>query len=203
MAEQYCTHITRMLSQSSCSRVDLVFDQYRKQSSRKGSDTREERQVHWKLQSPVIPRQFRNSGGSTSQTLETNFLCCALFKRFTQSLNPQQRVFLAGGLKVDMKTVFRTQGHCEIVPLMRSDHEEADTRLLLRAKLASQTHSKNCDLSLDTDVSCSAFCYSFWRSKVHFEDLKWSKTMVSKWDKRSTEVHPYTLTVKPFLHSIL
>ena len=54
MAEQYCTHITRMLSQSGCSRVDLVFDQYQKQSSRKGSDTREERQVHWKLQSPVI-----------------------------------------------------------------------------------------------------------------------------------------------------
>jgi len=71
MAEQYCTHITRMLSQSSCLRVDLVFDQYRKQSSRKVSDTREQRQVHWKLQSPVLPRQFRNSGGSTSQTLET------------------------------------------------------------------------------------------------------------------------------------
>ena len=36
MAEQYCTHITRMLSQSSCSRVDLVFDQYRYQSIKEG-----------------------------------------------------------------------------------------------------------------------------------------------------------------------
>ena len=49
----------------------LSFRPIGSSQSRKGSDTREERQVHWKSKSTVIPRQFRNSGGSTSQTLET------------------------------------------------------------------------------------------------------------------------------------
>ena len=38
---------------------------------RQGSDTREDTQIHCKLISAMIPRQFRNSTGSTSQTLET------------------------------------------------------------------------------------------------------------------------------------
>ena len=71
-----------------------------------------------------------------------DFLCCALCKRFSQSLHSQQKVCLAGGFKDGMKTVSCTQGHCETIPLLRSDHEEADTRLLLQAKHASQTHPR-------------------------------------------------------------
>ena len=36
IAELYCTHISRMLSQNSCSPVYLIFDQYRKQSIKEG-----------------------------------------------------------------------------------------------------------------------------------------------------------------------
>ena len=129
-----------MLSQSSCSRVDLVFDQCRKQSIKERGDTREDRQAYWKLKStnsdstPIL-KQWGNyiSNPRNKETL-ADFLCCALCKRFTQSLNPQQMVFLAGGFKDGMKTVSCTQGHCEIVPLLCPDHDKADTRLLLQAK---------------------------------------------------------------------
>ena len=66
MAEQYCTHITRMLSPKQLLAGWLSF----RPISEAVSATREER-VYWKLKSTVVPRQFRNSGGSTSQTLET------------------------------------------------------------------------------------------------------------------------------------
>ena len=73
-----------------------------------------------------------------------------------------------------MKTVPCTQGHCEIVPLLRSHHEEADTRLLLQAKHASQTHPRLVIQSPDTDVVVLFI--------THFEYLQcqelWSRTGV-------------------------
>ena len=45
MAEQYCIHITRTLSQNTCTRVEMVFDQYYRHSS-KENDKRAERQAH-------------------------------------------------------------------------------------------------------------------------------------------------------------
>ena len=134
-----------MLSQSSCSRVDLVFDQYRKQSIKEGERHKRGETSSLEFQiysdSRPIPKEWGKyiSNPRNKENL-ADFLCCALCKRFTQSLNPQQKVFLAGGFKDGMKTVSCTQGHREIVPLPRSDHEEADTRLLHQAKHASQTH---------------------------------------------------------------
>ena len=179
MAEQHCMHITRMLSQSSCSRVDLVFDQYRKQSIKEGERHKRGQtsslEVKIYSDSMPIPKQWGKyiSNPRNKENL-ADFLCCALCKRFTQSLNPQQKVFLAGGFKDGMKTVSCTQGHCEIVPLLRSDHEEADTRLLLQSKHASQTHSRIVIQSPDTDVAVLSITY--------FEDLQcqelWFRTGV-------------------------
>ena len=169
MADQYCTHITRMLSQSSCSRVDVVFDQYRKQSIKEGERHKRGQtsslEVKIYSDSTPIPKQWVKyiSNPRKKENL-ADFLCCALCKRLTQSLNLQQKVFLAGGFKDGMKTVSCTQGHCEIVPLLCSDHEEADTRLLLQAKHASPTHPRIVIQSPDTDVAVL--------SLAHFEDLQ-------------------------------
>ena len=102
MAEQYCTHITGMLSQSSCSRVDLVFDQYRKQSIKEG----ERHKRGETSDSTPIPKQWGKyiSNPRNKENL-ADFFCCTLYKRLTQSLNPQQKVFLAGDFKDGMKTV--------------------------------------------------------------------------------------------------
>lgn len=165
MADQYCTHITRMLSQSSCSWVDVVFDQYWKQSIKEGERHKRGQtsslEVKIYSDSTPIPKQWGKyiSNPRNKENL-ADFLCCALCKRLTQSLNPQPKVFLAGGFKEGMKTVSCTQGHCEIVPLLCSDHEEADTRLLLQAKHASPTHRRIVIQSPDTD-GCCAFPCSF------------------------------------------
>ena len=125
--------------------------------------------------STPIPKQWGKyiSNPRNKENL-ADFLCCLLCKRFTQSLDSQQKVFLAGGFKDGMKTVSCTQGHCETIPLLRSDHEEADTRLLLQAKHASQTHPRIVIQSPDTDVAVLFI--------THFEDLQcqelWFRTGV-------------------------
>ena len=101
-----------------------------------------------------------------------DFLCCALSKRFIQSLNPQQKVFLAGGFKDDMKTVSCTQRHCEIAPLLRSDHEEADTRLLLQAKHASQTHPRIVIQSPDTLLCFPLLILKIYSAKSYGFELE-------------------------------
>ena len=73
-----------------------------------------------------------------------------------------------------MKTVSCTQGHCEIVLLLRSDHDEADTRLLFQGKHASRTHPRIVIQSPDTDFAVLSIS--------HFEDLQcqelWFRTGV-------------------------
>ena len=169
MAEQYCVHITRTLSQNSCTRVDLVFDQYRKPSIKEGERHKRgeasslEVKIHGDC-TPIAKQWGKNISNPRNKENLADFLCIALCERLPQSLNPQQEVFLAGGFKDGMKTASCTQGHCVTVPLLRSDHEEADTRLLLHAKHASQTHRRIVIRSPDTDVA--VLCIA------HFEDLQ-------------------------------
>ena len=114
MAKLYCTHITRMLSHYitlhyitlhySCSRVDLIFDQYRKQSIKEGERHKRGETTSLEVKiysdSTPIPKQWGKyiSNPRNKENL-ADFLCCALCKRFTQSLDSQQKVFLAGGFK--------------------------------------------------------------------------------------------------------
>ena len=169
MGDQYCMHITRMLSQNSCSQVDVVFDQYRKQSIKEGERHKrgQTSSLEVKIYSdstPILKQWGKYISNPRNKENLADFLCCALCKRLTQSLNPQEKVFLAGGFKDGMKTVPCTQGHCEIVPLLCSDHKEADTRLLLQAKHTSPTHPRIVIQSPDTDVAVP--------SLAHFEDLQ-------------------------------
>ena len=110
MADHYCTHITRMLSQSSCSRVDVVFDQYRKQSIKEGERQKRGQtsslEVKIYSDSMPIPKQWgKYIANPRNKDNLVDFLCCALCKRLTQSLNPQQKVFLA--VVVVVATLFR------------------------------------------------------------------------------------------------
>lgn len=78
------------------------------------------------------------------------------------------------GSKDGTKAVSCIQGSFEIVPQLLSDHEEADTRLLLHAKHVSQTYPRIVMQSPDTDVA--VLCIA------HFEELQclelWFQTVV-------------------------
>ena len=67
-----------------------------------------------------------------------------------------------------------TRGSAVVEPNLRSDYEEADTRLLLHTKHAATTHPRIVIQSTDTDVAVL--------SVAHFSDLNcqelWLKTGV-------------------------
>ena len=103
-----------------------------------------------------------------------------------------QNVFVAGGFRDGSKVVSLVQGCVAVEPNLRSDHEEADTRLLLHAKHAATTHPRIVIHSPDTDVAVL--------SVAHFEDLccqeLWFKTGIK--DRQSyIPVHTIQSSLDP------
>ena len=105
-----------------------------------------------------------------------NFLSESLCNLGRQQLSVNQKLVIGGGFKDGTRTVTVRSGHCEDGRALTSDHEEADTRLLLHAKYAADAHP-GCRIviqSPDTDV--------FALSVAHFADLNcrelWFKTGV-------------------------
>ena len=63
-----------------------------------------------------------------------------------------KKLIIGGGLKDGERAVCITKTTCEDLEELRSNHEEADTRLLLHAKYATQSSSRIIVQSPDTDV---------------------------------------------------
>ena len=109
-----------------------------------------------------------------------------------------QKVVLAGGFRDRSKTVSLTQSSVAVEHNLRSDHEEADTRLLLHAKHAANTHPRIVIQSPDTDVAVL--------SVAHFEELfcqeLWFKTGV-KDRQRYIPIHDIHLSFGRLLSKCL
>jgi len=97
-----------------------------------------------------------------------------------RTLVPHQKVVLAGGFIDNVKAVSVSQGHNEVLPSLPSDHEEADTRLLLHAKDASLPSSDS--YTVTRHQCCCAVQSTFPRSRV-------PGVMVSYRSERWNEVH--------------
>jgi len=102
----------------------------------------------------------------------TAFICKSLRESIPSRLSPYQTVVLAGGFH-ERSLVYRITASVTNVELsLCSDHEEADTRLLLHTKHAATTHPRIVIQSPDTDVVVL--------SVAHFQDLPchelWIKT---------------------------
>lgn len=171
--------VTSTIRRNGCTRVDLIFDQYRSVSIKAGERSKrgESRslEVHIHSGSTPVPKQWAKfiSNPKNKENL-AEFLCNSLSEQLPASLGPSQKVVLAGGFRDGSKTVSLTQGSAAVEPNLRSDHEEADTRLLLHAKHAATTHPRIVIQSPDTDVAVLSI--------AHFEDLRcqelWFKTGV-------------------------
>ena len=64
-----------------------------------------------------------------------------------------QQIVLGGGFRDGERAVREIKGHCDNWTSLRSDHEEADTLLLLHAQHASHDHKRIVIQSPDTDVA--------------------------------------------------
>jgi hypothetical protein len=97
-----------------------------------------------------------------------------------EKLQPGQGMVVAGGFADGTRAVLVSNGQHDDIGHLKSDHGEADTRLLLHAKYASNTHSRIVIYSSDTDVCvlCVALyqesnCHALWlcagiRDKLRF-----------------------------------
>ena len=165
---KYENILTTTLRCNSCSRVDLLFDQYREISIKQRQRTKRESSaltVNIYNGSTPVPKQWTKfiSNPKNKESLAES-LCVFLSESLPTRLDASQKVVLAGGFKEGMKTVSVSKNSTVVEPDLISDNEEADTRLLLQAKNAAITHPKVVIQSPDIDVVIL--------SVAHFEDLQ-------------------------------
>ena len=194
LAEKHFNLISASFSQHGCTRVDVVFDQYLQKSikARERARRGETTALEIKISGPACPvtKQWAKYIGNPQNKKN---LCAFLGDTWCQMTEEQlQRgqVIVLGGCFMDGKRAVRvTNEGCENVLSLRSDHEEADTKLLLHAKHAAETHNRIVIQSLDTDVAVL--------SAAHFQSLGcnelWFKTGVK--DKGSC-IPIHTLAAK-------
>jgi len=126
-------------------------------------------------QNTPVPRQWGKfiSNPKNKQNL-AKFVCESLSVLSERQLHPHQNVVLAEGFKDGRETVLCSSRYSSSVPSLFSDQEEADTRLLLHAKHASNTHQRIFVQSPDTDVA--VLCVAHFQS-VQCQEL-WFQTVV-------------------------
>ncbi|KAK3696845.1 hypothetical protein QZH41_003454 [Actinostola sp. cb2023] len=138
MATKYFDHFMSLFSPN-CSRIDVVFDQYRNESikcgerERRGESTSLEVKIY--SSSTPVPKQWLKYIGNPRNKLNLmGFLSETWCTMARDSLHQHQQLVLAGGFKDGTKVVSISGGASEEVHSLFSDQEEADTRMLLHAK---------------------------------------------------------------------
>ena len=81
-----------------------------------------------------------------------DFLSAALCRLGEHQLPPQKELVIGGGFRDGEKAVTVTRGQCREVQALRSNQEEADTRMILHAKYAARTDRRLVIQSPDTAV---------------------------------------------------
>ena len=159
LAEKYFNFITAQLGKNGCNRVDVVFDRYDKEDTikadehaRRGSSTSYE--VRISGPATPVPKKWNNfiSNPLNKTNLKT-FLSTLWIEIAKRRLKPGEKLVLAGCFEDNKDTVLVSRdGECPIHHL-KSDHEEADRRMILHAEDCSRNHQRTVVQSLDTDVA--------------------------------------------------
>lgn len=179
MASKLYNKFTAPLGKNGCQRVDVVFDRYVdlsiKTGERRKRGTSAGLQVNIHGPATPVPNQWLKyiSNQDNKKNLSA-FLADTWCQIGVDSLLDGQELVIGGGFKNSTRSVRIIKGHCEDLANLKSDHEEADTRLLLHAKHASYDHSRIILQSPDTDVA--VLCI-FHFSSLKCEEL-WFRTGV-------------------------
>ena len=150
MALKYYQPITVPLALNSCHRVDVVCDKYIDLSIKAGE--REKRGGSMALEVQIrgpatpIPKQLLKYIANVHNKVNLcTFLADTWCELGVEHLLDGQQIMIGGGFKDSQKSVMITSGHRENLVALKSDHEEAYTRLLLHAAHASREHSRIAD----------------------------------------------------------
>ena len=140
---------------------------------------------------PVLNQWKKFKSNSKNKRNLATFLCESLCNMLNTRLHPRQNVVIAGGFKDGRETVSCIRGNSSSVSSSFSDQEEADTRLLLHAKHASNTHQRVVVQSSSTDVA--VLCVA------HFQNIRcrelWFQTGTK--DKvKFIPIHTFTILLR-------
>ena len=157
LACKYYASITVPLSQSNCNEVHVVFDQYWESSIKGGERTRRgssnSLEVHIHNPYTTIPRQWAKYIANPQNKVNLcDFVTTTMSNLGRENMANAKKLIIGGGLKDGERTMCITKTTCKDLEELRSNHEEADTRLLLHAKYATQSSSRIIVQSPDTDV---------------------------------------------------
>lgn len=187
--------ITAPLRQGYCERFDVVFGRYDlphsiKETERLRRGSSNALEINISTRSTPLPKQWQKYISNKRNKINlSSFLCqewCEMAKR---ELQHDQELIIGGGLNDPTNTVMISNGCSCYIDDLKSDHEEADTRMILHASHASSSKERIVIHSSDTDVAALAI-HSF--HNINCKEL-WIKTGVK--DKvRYLPIH--TIAVK-------
>ena len=162
LAERYFNVLFTPLRQGQCRRVDVVFDRYDVQESikeservRRGSSRALEIQITNK-HTPVPKQWGKFIINQNNKVNLSRFFCREWCSLGEYNLLPDQELVIGGGFEDPTDAVVVTRGRTDPLAELRSDHEEADTRMILHAWHASSTKERIVIQSPDTDVAVLA-----------------------------------------------
>ncbi|CAH3175616.1 unnamed protein product [Porites evermanni] len=157
LSEKYYNIFTAPLFSNNCVQVHVVFDQYWENSIKEGERERRGASVGLEVRiggpTTPVPRQWGKYISNPKNKVNLcDFLSAALCRLGENQLPPQKELVIGGGFRDGEKAVTVTRGQCREVQALRSNHEEADTRMILHAKYAARTDRRLVIQSPDTDV---------------------------------------------------
>lgn len=181
MALKYYTIIESQLTQNNCNKVHLVFDQYWDTSIKYGERVRRGTtsalEVHINGPSTPVPKQWGKYIANPQNKVNLcDFLTESLCKIGQERIMESKKLFIGGGYQDGEPTVCISNAHCDDIAALKSNHEEADTRLLLHAKYISSTDDDSRIIIQSPDTDVLVLC------AAHFDHLNceelWFKTGV-------------------------
>lgn len=149
-----------------CARVDVVFDTYPSVSIKSLEHKRRAASVGAAQQRMIygpeqtLPKQWKNflTSGTNKETLIEYFVTA--WSSVSPSTLGDMLVFIAHGTQCHRVQVVDATTTSTIIPRLESDHEEADTRLILHAVDAGRSHDTVIIHSPDTDVLVLSVCHA-------------------------------------------
>ena len=174
MAASYFEFLTSYY-QLGCHRLDVVFDQYWQLSikagerKKRGEASALEVRIHGT--STPVPKQFQKYISNAANKVSLSAFLTEAWVEMAKHLLPAEKELVISGGTMDGNVALRIKnGHCHEVPALNSDHEEADTRMLLHAQHASQDAQRIIIQSPDTDVLllCVTHCDEIGTGELWF-----------------------------------
>ena len=158
LANKLYKFITSSLGTMQCKRVDVVFDRYLDLSVKTGERNKrgspETLEVQIRSPATPVPKRWQKFIKTIQNTVSLSaFLAFSWRQIAEERVNEGEELVIGGGF-ADLNQAVKVRKRVSVhIEELHSDHEEADTKLLLHDKHAARDHRRIVLQSPDTDVA--------------------------------------------------